>query len=128
MLAPTPRLRTRGVGLVVAGVVLAGCTDADRPADEGAGASSETSSTPPSARSSQPAASESATTNGGRPTVQEPLVAAEQARLDRRLIAAARARDVDRARRLIGRGADVNTQDDRQESAYLLATSEGPLA
>ena len=124
------RLKARGIGFgLVAGVVLAGCTTAERPADESADASAETSATTPSPGPSQsPAASDSATTSRGSPTVQEPLDAAEQARLDSRLIAAARARDVETARRLVRRGADVNTQDDRQESAYLLATSEGPLA
>ena len=54
-----------------------------------------------------------------------PRPSAEQAELDRRLIEAAWDDDVDRARRLIGRGADVNTQDETQQSAYLIATSEG---
>jgi ankyrin repeat protein len=44
--------------------------------------------------------------------------------LDRRLIAAAYDNDVDRARALIARGADVNAEDDTQQSAYLIATSE----
>ena len=60
--------------------------------------------------------------------MEQTLVPAEQARLDARLIAAARARDVEEARRLVRRGANVNTQDEHQESAFLLATSEGPLA
>jgi ankyrin repeat protein len=44
--------------------------------------------------------------------------------LDRRLIAAAFANDVDRARDLIRQGADVNAKDDTQQSAYLIAASE----
>lgn len=52
---------------------------------------------------------------------------AEQAELDRKLIAAAWADDVGRARALIGRGADVNAQGETQQSAYLVATSEGYL-
>ena len=44
--------------------------------------------------------------------------------LDRRLIASAVANDVERARDLIAQGADVNTKDDTQQSAYLIATSE----
>ena len=52
---------------------------------------------------------------------------AEQARLDRQLIAAAWANDLRRARALIRRGADVNAQDGTQQSAYLIATSEGFL-
>ncbi|HEX4976417.1 MAG TPA: ankyrin repeat domain-containing protein [Nocardioides sp.] len=60
--------------------------------------------------------------------MERTLGPAEQARLDSRLIAAARARDVEAARRLVRQGADVNTQDEHQENAFLLATSEGPLA
>jgi len=48
----------------------------------------------------------------------------ERGDLDRRLIAAAFANDVDAARGLIARGADVNAKDDTQQSAYLIATSE----
>ncbi len=44
--------------------------------------------------------------------------------LDRKLIAAAYANDVDEARRLIEAGADVNTKDESVQSAYLIATSE----
>ena len=51
----------------------------------------------------------------------------EQAALDEELRAAAWADDVDRARRLVARGADVNAQDDTRQSAYLVATSEGHL-
>ena len=50
---------------------------------------------------------------------------AEQARLDARLIAAAWANDVELASRLIERGADVDAQDDTQQSAFLIAASEG---
>ena len=35
--------------------------------------------------------------------------------------------DVDVARRLVARGADVNAKDETQQSAYLVATSEGHL-
>jgi ankyrin repeat protein len=45
--------------------------------------------------------------------------------IDQDLIAAAWRNDVDEARRLIAQGADVNAQDDTQQSAYLIATSEG---
>ena len=48
-----------------------------------------------------------------------------QRRLDERLRAAAWANDVAAARRLIGRGADVNAKDQTQQNAYLIATSEG---
>ena len=52
----------------------------------------------------------------------------EQTRLDARLIAAAWDNDVELARRLIDRGADVNAQDDTQQSAFLIAASEGYVA
>ena len=51
----------------------------------------------------------------------------EQAALDERLRAAAWADDVARARRLVARGADVNAKDATEQSAYLVATSEGHL-
>lgn len=50
-----------------------------------------------------------------------------QAALDERLRSAAWDNDVARARRLIRRGADVNAKDETQQSAYLIATSEGYL-
>jgi ankyrin repeat protein len=51
----------------------------------------------------------------------------EQASLDARLRDAAWAGDVARARRFVARGADVNAKDDTEQSAYLIATSEGHL-
>jgi hypothetical protein len=51
----------------------------------------------------------------------------ERAALDRQLRDAAWDNDVARARRLIRQGADVNAKDDTQQSAYLIATSEGYL-
>ncbi|MBB3327061.1 ankyrin repeat domain-containing protein [Microlunatus antarcticus] len=56
-----------------------------------------------------------------------PRTASEQQNLDESLIAAATDNDVLRARTLIRRGADVNAQDDSQQSAYLIAASEGHL-
>ena len=53
--------------------------------------------------------------------------AAEQARLDAALRDAAWKDDLPRARALVGRGADVNAKDETQQSAYLVATSEGHL-
>jgi ankyrin repeat protein len=83
---PTPR-RTIGTAVVlVAAVLLGGCTD-------GGGGSAP----------------------GTRPD------------LDAELRAAAWAGDVEQARRLVARGADVNAEDDTQQSAYLVATSEGHL-
>ena len=56
-----------------------------------------------------------------------PRSAAEQNTLDESLIAAAKANDLRRARALVERGADVNAHDSSQQSAYLIATSEGHL-
>ncbi len=50
--------------------------------------------------------------------------ARERGDLDRRLIEAAFANDVEAARRLVAQGADVNAKDVTQQSAYLIATSE----
>ena len=47
--------------------------------------------------------------------------------LDQRLIDAAWANDVPRARRLIAQGADVNWRDETVQNAFLVATSEGYL-
>jgi ankyrin repeat protein len=44
--------------------------------------------------------------------------------LDRQLLEAAYANDVEEARRLIEAGADVNAKDETIQSAYLIATSE----
>ena len=51
----------------------------------------------------------------------------QQTVLDQRLRDAAWADDVQTARALIRRGADVNAKDDTEQSAYLIATSEGYL-
>jgi ankyrin repeat protein len=61
------------------------------------------------------------TTKPAKPT------AAEQARLDAALRDAAWKGDLARAKALVARGADVNAKDDTQQSAYLVATSEGRL-
>src|SRR5215218_1324967 len=50
--------------------------------------------------------------------------ATRPADLDRRLIAAAHANDLDEARALIRAGANVNAKDETMQSAYLIATSE----
>ena len=116
-----------------AAVVLAGCSSPD--ARSGANPAPGTSSSAPAAdppgsgpRQSPtgPAASASATREPEPAPAPKPD-AAEQASLDARLRAAAWDDDVDEARRLLLRGADPNAQDDTQQSAYLLATSEGYL-
>lgn len=67
-------------------------------------------------------------TNPTQPTT--PTVAAERTTvpnpdLDAALIKAAWANDLATATDLIGRGADVNAQDDTKQSAFLIAASEG---
>jgi ankyrin repeat protein len=70
---------------------------------------------------------------GARPSASPATRAPEkpgperQAALDQQLRDAAWKNDVARARRLIRQGADVNAKDDTQQSAYLVATSEGHL-
>ena len=51
----------------------------------------------------------------------------QQATLDERLRDAAWDNDVPLARRLVAKGADVNAKDETEQSAYLIATSEGHL-
>lgn len=53
--------------------------------------------------------------------------AEQQAALDERLREAAWDDDVPLARRLVAQGADVNAKDETEQSAYLIATSEGHL-
>jgi len=60
------------------------------------------------------------------PAPVEPA-SAGPARLDADLREAAWANDVERARRLIAAGADVNAKDQTEQSAHLIATSEGHL-
>ncbi len=60
-------------------------------------------------------------------TGRGPLSAVDTDALNARLIAAAWDDDVDRARRLIEAGADVNAKDETEQSAYLISTSEGYL-
>ena len=59
------------------------------------------------------------------PTV--PPESSTSGRLDGELREAAWANDIDRARRLIAAGADVNAKDQTEQSAYLITTSEGHL-
>lgn len=54
-------------------------------------------------------------------------VPTSRAELDAALLAAAWDDDVEEARRLVRQGADVNAKDETQQSAYLVATSEGHL-
>ncbi|CAM3276585.1 ankyrin repeat domain-containing protein [Nocardioides dubius] len=81
--------------------------------------------TPDSAPASEPDDDASAGESpSAAPSSRTPL---SQATLDARLRDAAWADDVARARRLIRQGADVNAKDETEQSAYLVATSEGYL-
>jgi ankyrin repeat protein len=60
-------------------------------------------------------------------SVSLPSDGASQEELDAALRAAAWADRVRDAETLIARGADVNAKDGTQQSAYLVATSEGHL-
>ena len=113
-----------GTALLLGATV--GCTTSDADDERRAGVAPSTSRTTTADREptrTTPASPESS------PTRKAPmdLSPADQAELDRRLIAAAWDDDVTRARSLITRGADVNAQDDTQQSAFLIATSEGYL-
>lgn len=76
-------------------------------------------------RTTSPAATSSDAADPGPAAPEAPAV--PQAQLDQRLRDAAWHNDVPRARRLIEQGADVNAKDDTEQSAYLVATSEGYL-
>jgi ankyrin repeat protein len=97
---------------VAAGLVLTSCTSMPEGPDQSAPAPAV------SGASSSPTSS---TLEVG------PLKDVPQRELDRRLRAAAWVNDVARARRLISAGANVNAKDSTEQSAYLIATSEGYL-
>ncbi len=106
--------------LALAGVLvtLAGCAGGS-PADR---SDAPPTVVPSAAPSESP---ESVTTK--QKEVENPLSELSQAELDRRLLDAAWADDVPRARRLIEAGADVDWRDDTLQSAHLVAASEGYL-
>jgi hypothetical protein len=106
-----------GRGLVVA-VVAAGAL-----ATACSSSSSEPEARPTTSAPSQ--TDSTTTTTTPTPTESSMPEPGEQARLDTRLVAAAWENDVELAGRLIERGADVNAQDDTQQSAFLIAASEG---
>ncbi|MGJ9413376.1 ankyrin repeat domain-containing protein [Aeromicrobium sp. CF4.19] len=83
--------------------------------------SQATPSGPAPAASPRPSATPSPTPSQQEKTLSDE----EQARLDARLRASAWDDDVAAAGELIERGADVNAKDDTQQSAFLIATSEG---
>ncbi|CAA9381999.1 MAG: Ankyrin [uncultured Nocardioidaceae bacterium] len=122
------RGRHRAVVLAAGLVVcLVGCTD-----EGGATATSAQPSRSPAQGTESPSPSDTSSAEravrpSSEPSAPQRLSPREQERLDTELIAAAWANDVDLARRLIARGADVNAEDETQQSAFLIATSEGHL-
>jgi ankyrin repeat protein len=78
------------------------------------------------ASTTRPASDTSVGTAAQQSTTTSTAVASQdQGELDAALIAAAWDNDVERARQLIARGANVNAKDSTQQSAYLIAASEG---
>ena len=114
---PRTWLRTRSLALggVLVAAFAAACASAD-PGGTSIGSAASTpqsTTTPPSTSSSS-----------GAPGTRD---AAHQSDLDQRLRDAAWANDLSAAQDLIAQGADVNAKDEPQQSAYLVATSEGFL-
>ena len=117
-------------GLVATTLLILGCQGqpAERP-ETNAGQTRQPPSTPGTITAPAETAPEPTSRPTGSPRRKDPtpVQQIDQERLDRRLIAAAWDNDVDRARRLIARGADVNAKDETEQSAYLVSTSEGYL-
>ncbi|HVD23344.1 MAG TPA: ankyrin repeat domain-containing protein [Lapillicoccus sp.] len=114
---PTTRPRATTVALVGAALVAAlaaACVSA------GPGGSTPTGSALPTPETTTASTSSSS----GAPSTRD---ASGQSDLDQRLRDAAWANDLSAALDLITQGADVNAKDDTQQSAYLVATSEGYL-
>ncbi len=92
-------------------------------------ATTRTATMDPSTRpSANPATTATTVPTTAQPSATpRPLTPAEQGRLDADLRDAAWKDDRARATALVVRGADVNAKDETQQSAYLIATSEGRL-
>ena len=112
----------RGVTVVALAALTAGCSGEETAGPPG-DASPAVAAPSPTEAAASPAspASPALSPSPARPS-------RDQAALDQRLRDAAWAGDVRRARRLVAQGADVNAKDDTEQSAYLVATSEGHLA
>jgi ankyrin repeat protein len=104
----------RALTTTVAVLLLAGCADAPREARPAV----------PSTSSAAPSTSPAATATPSATETSPPPSPVGDPRLDRRLIRAAYANDLDAAARLIAAGADVNHKDRTEQSAYLISTSE----
>jgi ankyrin repeat protein len=99
----------------VLAVLLAGCAAAPK----------EAAQPSPSASSEPSASSASSESSAGTEPAQDTLDPEERQRMNEELIKAAWDNDVAHARQLVQAGADVNYEDDTQQSAYLIAASEG---
>jgi ankyrin repeat protein len=91
----------------------------------GAAGCSDDVTTTPAASSPDPSTPASSPTGSTGPAPAAGAVVDSNVHAE--LINAAWKNDVDRARALIARGADVNHEDATEQSAYLIATSEGYL-
>ncbi len=108
---------TQLVAGTAAVIAVAGC---------GAGApESDDAAARPTAPASPTAPAEAPATRREDPVSPTTRSGTEQAALDERLREAAWANEVERAAALVSRGADVNAKDETEQSAYLIATSEG---
>ena len=127
---PRRLTRTPGAGgaLIVAfAIVGSSCADTANPE------SSPSTTTTSVAATSSPLGDEVATTDPQPPVAANTQATtpnstlAPRAGVDQELIDAAWANDLPRTRDLIAEGADVNYKDNTEQSAYLIATSEGYL-
>jgi ankyrin repeat protein len=114
-----PRTWLRTISLSLGGVLVAAFAAACASADPGRTSTGSAASTPQSTTTSP-----STSSSSGAPGTRD---AARQSDLDQRLRDAAWANDLSAAQDLIAQGADVNAKDETQQSAYLVATSEGFL-
>ncbi len=115
---------TRIVSALVLGValLLSGCGAG---ADTGSGPRTDTSSSAPT--NSAPTSTSEASTSAPAPSPSDNNKKQDQQAMDAQLRQAAWDGDVEAAAELIAQGADVNAQDETQQSAFLIAASEGPL-
>jgi ankyrin repeat protein len=117
-------------GLVATALLVAGCQGRPPAQDEtDAGQTRQLPSTPRTTAASPQTMPEPTArpTRGPRRKERASMQPVDHDGLDRRLIAAAWDNDVDRARWLIAKGANVNAKDETEQSAYLVSTSEGYL-
>ena len=125
---PWPVSRVAGVCAAVLLLAVVGCsadgarTTAPEPAQRAGTTAAATTTSEPSTPRPDPSPSKPGTSVVTRPPTPQ-----QQSRLDAQLMEAAWDNDVPLARRLIARGADVNAEDQTQQRAYLIATSEGYL-